>query len=86
VTEFKTSVRLADDRIDEFQALRFLLRVRPHELAARLVAEGLERYAADPETGPSMREIAESLAAARARRENEQASNVISLHRARRTR
>lgn len=84
--ELKTSVRVGGDHVDEFQALRFLLRMRPHQLAAHLVAEGLGRYAADPETGPSMRVIAESLATARARRENEQASNVIPLHRPRRNR
>lgn len=85
--EFKTSVRvLGADHVDEFHALRLLLRMRPHELAAHLVSEGMARALADPEVGPSLRVIAESARTARARRENEQASNVIQLHRPRRNR
>jgi hypothetical protein len=80
--ELKTSVRvLGADQVDEFRALCVLLGRRPHQLAADLVLEGIRRYRENPETAPHLAVMVEAARSAAARRENEQASNVIPLRR-----
>lgn len=84
---FKTSVRVHGVRqVDEFRALCILLGRRPHQLAADLVLEGIRRAREDPQVGPHLAVMVEAARSAAARREGEQASNVIPLHRARRNR
>lgn len=79
--ELKTSVRVTDDLVDEFRALALLLRMRPHQLAAHLVTEGLTRYRRDSDLGPRIAELAEISARARARHQAAQADNVIPIRR-----
>lgn len=56
--EFKTSVRILGDRIDEFRALCLLRGRRPFQLAADYVLEGINRDMRDPETGSAVAELA----------------------------
>lgn len=83
----KTSVRVLGERqVDEFRALCVLLGRRPHQLAADLVLNGIRRYREDPDIALHLEAMVEATRSAAARRENEQASNVIPLHRTRRNR
>lgn len=80
--DFKTSVRVLGARhVDEFRALCVLLGRRPHQMAADLVLDGIRRYREDPEVAPHLDVMVEAARSAAARRENEQASNVIPLRR-----
>lgn len=67
--ELKTSVRVLGDRVGEFEALCYLRRRKPYQLAADLVLDGINREMADPETAAAVAQIAEILQSKRAENE-----------------
>lgn len=56
--ELKITHRLiGQDNVDEFTALCFVLKLRPHQLLGQLVTEGVARYREDPDLDEDIRQL-----------------------------
>lgn len=56
--ELKVTHRLiGQDKVDEFTALCFVLKLRPHQLLSHLVTEGVARYREDPDLNEDIRQL-----------------------------
>lgn len=48
---------IGQDTVDEFSALCFVLKLRPHQLLGQLVRDGIARYRDDPDLDTAVREL-----------------------------
>lgn len=80
--EFRTSVRiLGADQVDEFHALCLLRGRKPYQLAADMVLDAIRAARDDLAEHGAVVELVDARRHFRARRENEQAPNVVRLDR-----